>query len=84
MALAMMIERFQIAIAADEIDHLKRRIRLTRWLASMAEAGWALGMDLEFLRALADCWAALFRPQRGRCALSRAKHPGEIVVDDPT
>jgi len=48
---------FQIAVPDSEVTDLKRRIRDTRWLTSVLGAGWSMGVDLGYLRALADFWS---------------------------
>jgi pimeloyl-ACP methyl ester carboxylesterase len=51
---------FQIAVPDSEITDLKRRIRDTRWPTSVPGAGWTMGVDLGYLRALADFWSESF------------------------
>jgi pimeloyl-ACP methyl ester carboxylesterase len=51
---------FQIAVPDSEVTDLKRRIRDTRWPTSVLGAGWSMGVDLGYLRALADFWSESF------------------------
>jgi pimeloyl-ACP methyl ester carboxylesterase len=51
---------FQIAIPDSELTDLRQRIRDTRWPSAMAGAGWAMGLDLGYLRALAHFWSETF------------------------
>jgi pimeloyl-ACP methyl ester carboxylesterase len=51
---------FQIAVPDSEVTELKRRIRDTRWPTSVLGAGWSMGVDLGYLRALADFWSESF------------------------
>ena len=51
---------FQIAVPDSEVTDLKRRIRETRWPKSVLGAGWSMGVDLGYLRALADFWSESF------------------------
>jgi len=39
------------------VDDLRARLRLTRWPDAPADAGWALGTDLDYLRELVAYWA---------------------------
>ena len=51
---------FQIAIPDSDLADLRQRIRETRWPGAMADAGWVMGLDLGYLRALADFWSETF------------------------
>lgn len=51
---------FQIAVPDSDIADLKRRIRDTRWPPSMLGVGWSMGLDLGYLRELADFWFKSF------------------------
>lgn len=51
---------FQIAIPDADLADLRRRIRDTRWPTSVLGAGWSMGLDLGYLRELADFWAEGF------------------------
>jgi pimeloyl-ACP methyl ester carboxylesterase len=51
---------FQIAVPDSKITDLKRRIRDTRWPTPVLGAGWSMGVDLGYLRALADFWSESF------------------------
>lgn len=47
---------FQIAVPDSEVADLKRRIREARWPTSVQGAAWSMGLDLGYLRELADFW----------------------------
>ena len=51
---------FKIAVPDSEVTDLKRRIRDTRWATLVPDAAWSMGMDLGYLRALADFWSESF------------------------
>ena len=38
------------------LDDLRRRIRRTRWPAAVADAGWSVGCDVDYLRELSSYW----------------------------
>src|ERR1700693_4607301 len=54
--LQVKIRPFRISIPDSELLGLKCRLERTRWTTPIREAGWTLGMDLGFLRSLADYW----------------------------
>src|SRR6202012_6118616 len=56
----MQIEPFEIAIAEQYIDDLRRRIRATRWAPATPAPAWQQGVDPAWLRDLADYWAGQF------------------------
>ena len=56
----MPLTPLQIAVPDSDVSDLKRRIRETRWPASLPDAGWSMGMDLDYLRALAEFWSETF------------------------
>jgi epoxide hydrolase len=47
---------FEIAIADDELDDLRRRLQSARWPDELAGAGWDYGTDQSALRSLLDRW----------------------------
>src|ERR1700761_7271737 len=57
---AMQTQPFQIAIADQDIDDLRQRIRATRWAPATPSPAWQQGTDTVWLRELADYWAGHF------------------------
>jgi pimeloyl-ACP methyl ester carboxylesterase len=51
---------FQITVPESEVTDLKRRIRETRWPTPVSGAGWSMGLDPGYLRALGDFWLESF------------------------
>jgi pimeloyl-ACP methyl ester carboxylesterase len=51
---------FQIAVPDSDLMDLRRRVRETRWPTSVPHAGWSMGLDLGYLRALAHFWSESF------------------------
>lgn len=51
---------FKIEVPESEVTDLKRRIREARWPTTVSDAGWSMGMDLGYLRALANFWVESF------------------------
>jgi pimeloyl-ACP methyl ester carboxylesterase len=68
------IRPFRIDVRQDEIEDLERRIRTTRWPASIEGSDWSLGMDGEFLRSLASHWVQSFDWSAIQSRLNRFEH----------
>jgi pimeloyl-ACP methyl ester carboxylesterase len=66
----MKIHPFRIAVPADQIADLHRRLERTRWPAATPDIGWAMGMDTGFLRDLAAYWRTRFDWRRIESALN--------------
>jgi hypothetical protein len=49
-------QRFTIAISGGTIDDLHRRWRQTRWPNTVIDSGWMYGLDLDWMKSLADYW----------------------------
>lgn len=47
---------FQIAIPETQLADLKYRLQHTRWPDQPADAGWAIGTNLDYLKGLTDYW----------------------------
>jgi pimeloyl-ACP methyl ester carboxylesterase len=62
------IRPFVAAIADEDIQDLKARLRRTRWPEEVADAGWDLGVPLDWLKDLSAYWAEEFdwRAQEAR------------------
>ncbi|MBB5402862.1 epoxide hydrolase family protein [Paraburkholderia youngii] len=56
----MQIDPFEIAIADQDIDDLRHRIRATRWAPATPAPAWQQGADPAWLRELATYWAGQF------------------------
>src|SRR5690242_21846760 len=67
-------EPFQIAIAQDTLDDLAARLDRTRWPDALPGAGWDYGIDLDYLRGLADYWRDGFEWRAQEIALNRFAH----------
>ena len=50
------IEPFTPALDAEAVDDLRRRLAATRWPDTPADTGWDWGVDVAYLRELADYW----------------------------
>lgn len=47
---------FTISVPEEAIDDLHRRLRHTRWPDAVVDSGWTYGLDLDWMRSLADYW----------------------------
>lgn len=47
---------FQIAVPEDQLADLKYRLEHTRWPDEPADAGWAIGTNLDYMKRLTDYW----------------------------
>lgn len=54
------IQPFEVDVAADEIDDLRRRLSETQWPDSPPDEGWEYGTNLEYVRELCDYWREQF------------------------
>jgi pimeloyl-ACP methyl ester carboxylesterase len=65
---------FALQTEPAALDDLRRRLRATRWPDSPADAGWALGADVDYLRELVAYWADDFDWLAQEAALGRLPH----------
>jgi pimeloyl-ACP methyl ester carboxylesterase len=65
---------FQINVPDSELMDLRRRIRETRWASAVPGAGWMMGLDLGYLRALADFWSERFDWRAAERRLNAYRH----------
>jgi pimeloyl-ACP methyl ester carboxylesterase len=49
-------QRFRIAVPDEAIDDLHRRLRETRWPDTVTGSGWTYGLDVDWMKSLADYW----------------------------
>jgi pimeloyl-ACP methyl ester carboxylesterase len=65
---------FYIAVPDSDVTDLRRRIRETRWPSAVRGAGWSMGLDLGYLRALADFWSEGFDWRAAEDRLNAYRH----------
>src|SRR5271163_887847 len=65
------VEPFTTQTDAAALEDLRARLRATRWPDAPEEAGWSLGTDLGYLRALVAYWADGFDWPAQEAALAR-------------
>src|SRR2546422_8820482 len=52
----MSIQSFKIAIPQAALDDLRERLARTRWIDEVKGSGWIYGVDLGYMKKLADYW----------------------------
>ncbi|WP_433218988.1 epoxide hydrolase family protein [Dactylosporangium sp. CS-047395] len=66
-----MSEPFTSSTTPAELDDLRARLRATRWPDVPEDAGWAQGVDVNYLRDIATYWADGFDWPAQEAALNR-------------
>lgn len=72
---------FQIAIPEAQLTDLKYRLTHTRWPDQPADAGWAIGTNLEYLKQLTDYWINDYDWRRAEAELN-ALGNFKVELDD--
>jgi pimeloyl-ACP methyl ester carboxylesterase len=49
-----------IAVPESDLADLRERLARTRWFDTIPEAGWSLGVDVDYVRGLVDYWQSDF------------------------
>src|SRR5436189_5658802 len=57
---ALAEQRFTISVSDEAIDDLRRRLRETRWPDTVTGSGWTYGLDLDWMKSIADYWLNQF------------------------
>lgn len=68
------IEPFTPPFSASAWQDLRNRLRQTRWPDEIADAGWANGTDLQFIKSLCRYWAEDFNWQAQLDRVSQLPH----------
>jgi pimeloyl-ACP methyl ester carboxylesterase len=63
-----------IAIPQADLDDLRERLARTRWIDEVEGSGWIYGIDLGYLRELADYWQHTYDWRTHEAALNRFAH----------
>src|SRR3954464_6359814 len=69
---------FEIAIPDSQLADLKYRLQHTRWPDQPADAGWAIGTNLDYLKQLTDYWMNEYDWRRAEAGLNAL---GSFKVD---
>src|SRR5262245_9040264 len=67
-------QRFRIEVPDEAIDDLHRRLRETRWPDTVTGSGWAYGLDVDWMRSIADHWLNQYDWRAQERALNRYPH----------
>jgi pimeloyl-ACP methyl ester carboxylesterase len=65
---------FTIAVPDEAIEDLQRRLRHTRWPDTVADSGWRYGLDLDWMKSLADYWLNQYDWRAEERALNQYPH----------
>ncbi|MFI9381852.1 epoxide hydrolase family protein [Kutzneria sp. NPDC052558] len=68
------MEPFVLRAADGELADLRARLRATRWPDAQGDAGWSLGVDVDYLRDLVEYWADGFDWRAQEARLARFPH----------
>lgn len=66
----MTIEPYSLSIPQADLDHLRSRLRNTRWPDALEGAGWERGVPVPYLRDLAAYWADTYDWRREEARLN--------------
>lgn len=67
-------ERFLLSTEPTVLQDLRTRLRATRWPDVPIDAGWSLGIDIDYLRELVRYWAEDFDWPAQQAALNAFPH----------
>jgi pimeloyl-ACP methyl ester carboxylesterase len=73
-------QRFTISVPDEAIDDLHRRLRQTRWPDTVTGSGWTYGLDLAWMKSIADYWLNQYDWRAQQRALN--EHPHYVAVID--
>ena len=69
----MTIQPYTITIPQADIDDLRDRLARTRWIDAADDDGWTYGIDLGYMRELADYWQQHYDWRAHEAALNRPR-----------
>jgi pimeloyl-ACP methyl ester carboxylesterase len=52
----MMEQRFTVSVPDEALEDLRRRLRLARWPDAVRDSGWTYGLEIAWMKSLADDW----------------------------
>jgi pimeloyl-ACP methyl ester carboxylesterase len=70
----MTIQPFKINIPQATLDDLHERLARTRWLNEVEGTGWTYGIDLSYMKELADHWQHQYDWRKHEAALNAFAH----------
>jgi pimeloyl-ACP methyl ester carboxylesterase len=70
----MTIQPITIAIPQADLDDLRERLARTRWIDAAQDDGWIYGIELGYMRELADYWQHRYDWRAHEAALNRFAH----------
>ena len=71
-------QRFTIAVPDEAIDDLNRRLRQTRWPDTVTGSGWTYGLDVNWMKSMADYWLSTYPGSEVAVLLAMAR----VLLDE--
>ncbi len=76
------IEPFEIAVADEVLDDLRRRLKAVRWPGAPADVAWQYGANPDYMKALVAYWIEGYDWRRAEAELNRFDHFIAPLWDD--
>jgi pimeloyl-ACP methyl ester carboxylesterase len=67
-------EHFQIQVPQETLDDLKNRLKATRWIDNVKNAGWDYGTNLDYMHELKDYWQDVYDWRKQEAELNKFNH----------
>lgn len=67
-------KRFTISVPNEALEDLHCRLRQTRWPDTVSDSGWTYGLDLEWMKSIADYWLHQYDWDAQQQALNEYPH----------
>jgi hypothetical protein len=65
---------FTISVPDDVLDDLHERLRRTRWPDPVTDSGWTYGLDVDWMKSIADYWLNHYDWRAQQRALNEYPH----------
>ncbi len=75
----MQEQRLVISVPDEAIDDLHRRLRQTRWPDTVTGSGWTYGLDVDWMKSLADYWLNQYDWRAQQRALNEYPHYVAVI-----
>ncbi len=68
------VKPFTISIPQAVLNDLQERLKRTRWTDEALNSGWTMGVNLDYMKKLADYWQNKYDWQKHETELNQFKH----------
>lgn len=72
-------QAFAISVPDDRVEDLRSRLRRTRWPDTVAHSGWTYGVDLAWMKSIADYWLNEYSWRAHERALNAYPHRVAVI-----